>query len=193
DAGAEIVLEAAPHDRIGAGAGPVRDAMLDADEVKNAELRRGVHFDQQIDIGIGPVVAARPGSEDCKMRDTLRRELRAEFPERFDELLPVHARNIAHARASSQPACLVALRAVQPTKARSTTNWPGSLTEPSSRPAASTSAFTSFSISIEPQIMTRSVSGLKGSTPRSRKSDPSAMRDVMRPVTGEASRVVAAT
>src|SRR5262249_42204900 len=68
-----------------------------------------------------------------------------------------------------------------PTKALSTTNPAGLLFEPSVRPASSTIAFTSFSISIEPQIMTRSASGLNGSTPRSANSVPSSISVVMRP------------
>ncbi len=55
----------------------------------------------------------------------------------------------------------VKAEAFQPTKARSTTKPPGWLCEPSSKPRLSTSALTSFSIDIEPQIMTRSVSGFE--------------------------------
>ena len=63
----------------------------------------------------------------------------------------------------------------QSTKALSTTNSAGRLFAPSFIPAFSNKAFTSFSISIDPQIMPRSVSGFSGGKPRCSKSEPSSI------------------
>src|SRR5690606_1951866 len=86
---------------------------------------------------------------------------------------------------------LIAGRTVrQPTKARSTTKSPGALCEPSVKPAFSTSALTSCSMAIEPQIMTRSPAGSNGVAPISVKSVPSPISAVMRPIRGNFSLVV---
>ena len=65
--------------------------------------------------------------------------------------------------------------------ARSMTKAPGVLVLPSLRPRSSQMRLRSLSISGEPQIMTRSVSGLSGGMPKSENNLPFSMRSVTRP------------
>jgi dihydroxy-acid dehydratase len=77
----------------------------------------------------------------------------------------------------------------QPTKAFSSTKWPGWLILPSVKPSASSRPRTSLSISGLPQSMMRSSSLENRGRPRRSNSSPEAIRSVMRPWFSKSSRV----
>ncbi|MNT24915.1 hypothetical protein D3C72_1604150 [compost metagenome] len=81
------------------------------------------------------------------------------------------------------------LATVQPTKAFSSTKWPGALILPSMKPRASSRPRTSLSISGLPHSMTRSFSVENEGTSSRSNSSPDSISSVMRPRVWKSSRV----